>query len=210
MSKNFERNVRSIHLDLCKPSDMVECKLPMIEPCNYIPQRLISIRECQHSTDYEAGVHFFVDDVFFEKIWSNPTYWIKLLCKFSCVIMPDFSTYCDAVIPSMWNLYRSRMIGKRLQDCGQRVIPTVPFGTYELTHFALLGLPSNSLVCVSSVGARKRHYSRMTFQSGIDIISMFLKPSGVIVYGELDTFDYHNLKTYHYEQSIPYKPDEAC
>lgn len=175
-----------------------------------MPPRLISFRECKVSTDYEAGVHFFVDDVYFEKIWSNPKPWIKLLNKFSCVIMPDFSVYCESIVPSMWNIYRSRMFGKKLQDSGQNVIPTVPFGTYELTHFALLGLPQNSLVCISTVGARKKHFSRMAFQAGLDILSKFLQTSGVLVYGELGPFDYHNLKTYRYEHSIPYKSDEAC
>ena len=50
----------------------------------------------------------------------------------------------------------------------------------------------------------------MAFQAGLDIISKFLQTSGVLVYGELDSFDYHNLKTYQYEQSILYKPEEAC
>ena len=210
MSKNSERNIRSLHLDWCKPSDMVECKLPIIEPCNYMPPRLISFRECQESADYEAGVHFFVDDVYFEKVWSNPTQWIKHLSKFSCVITPDFSVYCDAIIPSMWNIYRSRMFGKKLQDCGLKVIPAVPCGTYELTHFALLGLPQNSLVCVSTVGARKRHNSRMAFQAGIDIISKFLQTSGVLVYGELDSFDYHNLTARHLGQPADHVRPPAC
>ena len=209
MSKNSKKNVHSLHLDWCKPSDMIKCKLPIIEPCNYKPPRLISFRECRDSMDYEAGVHFFVDDVYFEKIWNNPRPWIKFLSKFSCVIMPDFSVYCDAIIPSIWNIYRSRMLGKKLQNCGMKVIPTVPFGTYELTHFALLGLPQNSLVCISTVGARKRHCSRMAFQAGLDILSRCLHTSGVLVYGELDTFDYHDLKTYHYEQSIPYKSEKV-
>lgn len=38
------------------------------------------------------GVHFFVDDYQFQRVWNQPDKYIPLLQKFGAVCAPDFST----------------------------------------------------------------------------------------------------------------------
>lgn len=52
------------------------------------------------------GVHFFVDDYQFQRVWNQPDKYIPLLRKFGAVCAPDFSMYtgyaaCYADIQSL-------------------------------------------------------------------------------------------------------------
>lgn len=41
------------------------------------------------------GVHFFIDDYQFTRLWTNPDAYLNMLRAFMCVFTPDFSTYTD-------------------------------------------------------------------------------------------------------------------
>ena len=41
----------------------------------------------------ECGVHFFLDDDQFERVWTNPYKYIGMLKKFKYVAAPDFSGF---------------------------------------------------------------------------------------------------------------------
>lgn len=199
MSKNFKKNIRHLKLNYCQPADFHDNELPFIKPCNKIPCKLISFKECKKSKDYDAWIHFYIDDVDFEGVWTNPNQYIELFSKFGGIIMPDYSIYWDAPNPvTHWNLYRSRVIGKILQDKGFNVIPTVPFGTFEFNQYALKGLEKDSIVCVSTVGSRKEHFKRMAFQNGLDVLCKKLQPNTILVYGDVSDFDFHGIKTISY------------
>ncbi len=43
----------------------------------------------------EKGVHFFLDDYQFCRLWSNIDRYIPMLQRFRYVMSPDFSTYTD-------------------------------------------------------------------------------------------------------------------
>ena len=42
-----------------------------------------------------TGVHFFLDDYQFSRLWTNPGAYIELLRRFKFVFTPDFSLYAD-------------------------------------------------------------------------------------------------------------------
>lgn len=68
------------------------------------------------SSDAEAGVHFFLDDSRFERIWKEPYRYIKILQRFTCVLAPDFSLYMDMPLAmKIWNVYRSRLLGQMMR-----------------------------------------------------------------------------------------------
>lgn len=202
MSQNKERNIRHLNLHLCKPGCWAENELPWIEHIEVVPPpRLISFKECKKSKDYEAGVHFYIDDKEFEQVWNSPERFVGLLSKFACVIMPDFIIYNDAALPVQhWNIYRSRVIGMYWQRQGIKVIPTIPFAGYEFNCYATIGLPSNSIVAVSTVGSIKNFNKRMSFQSGLDVIWHHLHPKIILVYGDTANFSFHQMKVFTYEQ----------
>lgn len=49
-----------------------------------------SCKDPQHK-----GVHFFIDDYQFTRLWTNPDAYLDMLRAFKCVFTPDFSTYTD-------------------------------------------------------------------------------------------------------------------
>lgn len=42
-----------------------------------------------------CGIHFFIDDYQFQRVWNQPDRYIAPLKRFQCVLTPDFSTYMD-------------------------------------------------------------------------------------------------------------------
>lgn len=208
MSQNKDSNIRHLNLHLCRPGCWAENELPIIRHNDIVPPpRLISFKDCKKSRDFEAGVHFYIDDKDFEQVWNCPEKYIQILSKFACVIMPDFSVYDDVAQPIQhWNIYRSRVLGMFWQSKGIKVIPTIPFAGYEFNCYATIGLPENSTVAVSTVGSIKNRDKRVSFQSGLDVIWFHLHPRIILVYGDIADFNFHQMKVYSYEQfKIPTK-----
>lgn len=50
-------------------------------------------KTCKERT--EKGVHFFLDDYQFERIWRKPDQYLPMLQQFRYVMTPDFSLYTD-------------------------------------------------------------------------------------------------------------------
>lgn len=57
---------------------------PKFENSDVIPSKLIGFNEVLSSKDCECGVHFYIDDYQFERIWNNPERYIEKLQKFEC------------------------------------------------------------------------------------------------------------------------------
>lgn len=58
------------------------------------------------------------------------------------VVEPDFSSWADAPIPlQLFNFYKSRCVGRDLQDAGFTVIPNVPFTFPYSWEVAFYGVP---------------------------------------------------------------------
>lgn len=45
--------------------------------------------------DKGTGIHFFLDDYQFERVWNTPDKYLKYLSRYDCVLAPDFSLYVD-------------------------------------------------------------------------------------------------------------------
>ena len=45
------------------------------------------------------GIHFFVDDYLFERVWNDPARYALLLSDFRAVMTPDFSLFTDYPLP---------------------------------------------------------------------------------------------------------------
>lgn len=65
------------------------------------------------------GVHFFVDDYQFQRVWNQPDRYIPLLRKFGAVCAPDFSMYTDMPLAmQIYNHYRKHWLAAYWQQCG--------------------------------------------------------------------------------------------
>ncbi len=94
-------------------------ELPIQRRCDYIPESLIGFNYMLTAKNREAGIHFFIDDYQFERLWGNPHQYVEKLKEFPCVLTPDFSLYMDMPLAmKIWNTYRSRLIGQVMTDAG--------------------------------------------------------------------------------------------
>lgn len=130
------------------------------------------------------GVHFFIDDYQFEKVWRNWKRYGAMLSKFDAVMTPDFSLFTPwPKAVQIWNHYRKHFVGAYLQEKGIRVYPTICWSDESSYEWCFDGEPENACVCVSSVGTQRRPESKRLFQLGYDAMLERLNPKTIIFHG---------------------------
>ena len=113
-----ERTNKAYNLDeaakLAKTDDFWQ--MPIIRCDGYTPTELIGFNYAKTSRNTDAGIHFFLDDYQFERLWAQPEKYIDTLMQYSCILSPDYSLYMDMPMPmKIWNTYRSRFLGAYYQ-----------------------------------------------------------------------------------------------
>ncbi|MDO4296010.1 MAG: DUF4417 domain-containing protein, partial [bacterium] len=169
-----------------------DLEMPCIKPEDLLPTGMIAFSKAIRSKDYGKFVHFYEDDVNFERIWNNPMRYLPILRKFDGVIAPDFSMYRDMpLVMQEWNTYRNRAIGHWLQLNGIKVIPNVRFSDERSFQFCCDGISKGSTIAVGSHGCIKINIERKYFRCGMNYIVRKLEPKRIIVYGKApnDIFD---------------------
>ena len=160
-------------------------QIPKLYATDWVPEDLIGFNYVLNKPDYTKGVHFFLDDYQFERVWNNPDRYIDKLEKFDCVLTPDFSLYTDMPFAmQIWNVYRSRLIGSYWQSLGMTVIPTVSWSTHDSYNFCFDGLPENGIVAISTVGIMKDKSAKKLFYDGLDEMIARIHPSGILIWGQ--------------------------
>lgn len=158
--------------------------IPVIEPEEYHHVEWIgfnSARTTQKRTG--KGVHFFLDDYQFTRIWKYPNQYVEMLKQFDFVMSPDFSTYTD--FPNVLNIYnhfRKHWVAAYLQAHGVHVIPTISWSTPDSFDWCFDGEPHESTVAVSSVGCAD---VLDDFIAGYYKMVERLNPSTIIFYGKV-------------------------
>ena len=176
--------------------------MPIIFKNDYIPKKIIGFNYCKSLKTYDFGVHFFIDDYQFERLWNEPEKYIDLLRNFDCVLSPDFSIYVD--MPKsmqIWNVYRSRLLGQFWQNEGLNVIPTISWSDESSFEFCFDGIAKNSVVAISTVGSFKNEESKKMFYNGFKEMIKRLEPIKILVYGE-NKIDYNKEKIIYFKNEI--------
>lgn len=159
--------------------------MPTLRATDWVPEELIGFNYVLNKPDYTKGVHFFLDDYQFDRVWNNPDRYVDKLAKFDCVLTPDFSLYTDMPFAmQIWNIYRARLLGQYWQSLGVRVIPTVSWSTSDSYDFCFDGLPENSIVAISTVGVVKNKKANQLFLDGLQEMVIRLKPKGILIWGQ--------------------------
>lgn len=200
-----ERTNKAYNLDLIDWDNLTDdfWQMPIIENDNYIPKDLIGFNYALSSKNKDCGIHFYVDDYQFERIWNDPEKYIDVLLEYDCILSPDFSLYMDMPIPmKIWNIYRSRFIGAYYQSKGIKVIPTLSWGESETFEFCFRGIPKGSIVSVSTIGVKDSDEAFEIWTDGMREMIKQIKPSAILVYGGEVEFDYKGIKTVYYENHV--------
>lgn len=178
-------------------------QMPVINNDNFIPSDLIGFNYAKSSDKKNIGIHFYLDDYQFERVWNNPQEYIEILRQYECILSPDFSLYLDMPMPmKIWNIYRSRQIGQYYQSQGIKVIPTLSWAEKETFEFAFKGIPKGSIVSVSTIGVKRNKDAFQIWKDGMDAMINEIQPSTILVYGgELD-YDYGNIEVIYFENKV--------
>lgn len=170
--------------------------MPILKKCTHIPTDLISFNYMLTSEEYDCGIHFYIDDYQFERIWHDPYPYIEKLAEFDCVLTPDFSLYLD--MPKammMWNVYRSKLIGQMCQDRGIKVIPTLQWAQPETFEWCFDGIPHGGTVSVSTIGVKNNAKALKIWYDGMDAAIERIKPKTIVLYGGmLPEYDFGDIK----------------
>lgn len=163
--------------------------IPRIQPESFEECRMIGFNyaaTCEKAQRAERGIHFFLDDYQFQRIWGMPDYYLPLLKQFKYVLTPDFSTYTDFPLAlQIYNHYRKHWVGAYLQLHGIKVIPTISWSDEASYEWCFDGEPVESTVAVSSVGTNGNAKSRELFLQGYEKMLVRLRPAQIIFYGNV-------------------------
>lgn len=177
--------------------------IPLLKNETFVPETIIPFSDIRTAKSKECGVHFFIDDYRFERIWSHPCKYLNLVRQFSCIFAPDFSLYMDMpVAMKIWNVYRNRLIGLWMQNNGIRVIPTVAWAEPASYEYCFDGIEPYGTVAVSTVGSKRNGYSMEMWKRGIREMIARLSPSSVLIYGEHINYNFADTKVVYYQDSI--------
>ena len=196
-----ERTLNAVNLNDYDPYRVAGYHdMPTLEPCEEIPDNLIGFNYVNTAKEKGCGVHFFVDDYQFERVWNDPKENIRRLDGFQCVFTPDFSLYTDMpTAMKVWNVYRSRLIGQMMQDAGLKVIPTLQWADKKSFDYCFDGLPQGGVVAVSTVGVMNDKKARQIWAAGMREAIKRLKPKTVLCYGSRPDFDFGKTPVKYYD-----------
>ena len=178
-------------------------QMPIIKNNGFIPDDLIGFNYAKTSENKKCGIHFYVDDYQFERVWNKPEDYTDILFDYDCILSPDFSLYTDMPMPmKIWNVYRSRFIGNYYQSKGINVIPTLSWAEPETFKFCFEGIPEGSIVSVSTIGVKENKDALKIWRDGMRAAIDKIKPSTVLVYGGKLDFDYGNIDVRYFNNKV--------
>ena len=182
----YRKNTDIFNFKLLNNIRLTDYGIPIIKGTNYIPKELISFNYALSTKNRKnKGIHFYIDDYQFERIWKNPTKYINLLKQFNCLIGPDFSMYKNFPKPlQVYNLYKQRLLTAYWENLGLTVIPNVCWSSLEDLEFCLDGLPKYSVVALSTNGCLNK-LVKTEFIECFNKMVEELKPLKIIVIGTI-------------------------
>ena len=129
------------------------------------------------------GVHFYISDYKFERLWKNPDKYIPFLHGFDYVVQPDFSLYYDFPIAlQIYNKFRNHWLARYLCQAGVPVIPNVSPSCPWCYEWSFLGYPKRSVVAFSDIGCVRDSRARLLCQVSFDRMLYELEPIQVLYF----------------------------
>ena len=183
----YDRKFKYENLEKINPFVIGEFDIPVIEPETCNCDEFVGFNYAKTTPDKQnKGVHFFVDDYQFIRLWKNPQGYVDLLKKFKCIFTPDFSMYTDFPIAmQIYNHYREHWLGAYYQQQGIKVIPAICWSDKKSFEWCFDGELTHSTVSVSSVGTQKDKQSKLAFIDGYEKMLEKLEPEKIIFYGNI-------------------------
>lgn len=185
MYKPDNENIKKANFISNNPWNIPEIKgTKTFENVDFIGFNYAKTFERLGKVDY--GIHFFLDDYQFKRIWNNPDKYTEMIGKFKYVLSPDFSMYLDyPKAMQMWKHYQKHWLGAYWERQGIIVIPTIGWSDHESYDWCFDGEPKESVVAVSSIGTQRYDESKQLFLDGYNEMLKRLKPTKVLFWGNV-------------------------
>ena len=178
-------------------------QMPVIRDDGYTPSDLIGFNYLLNTDRRDCGIHFYIDDYQFERIWNAPSIYIDKLQEFEGALTPDFSLYMDMPMATkIWNVYRSRLIGQIMQDAGIKVTPTISWAEPETYKFCFDGIEQGATVSVSTVGVKKYKEAMDVFRDGCEAMIEKIQPKKILLYGGMVDYDFGGIEVVEYVNHV--------
>ena len=184
--------------------------IPVLSPV-VLPERIDWIRfnhALKEKNRDQYGVHFFIDDYLFERVWNDTKRYALFLKQFPAVMTPDFSLFTDyPASVQIYNHWRKHQLGALYQSMGMTVIPSICWSGYDSYNWCFDGEPVGGTVAVSSVGSQKNKQAKIFFLEGYKEMMRRLEPSKVIFFGDIPEGCEGNIEHhpayYHVFETLP-------
>lgn len=148
----------------------------------------------------ELGVHFFLDDSQFERVWNQPERYMKLLKDFKFVIASDFSLYWDMPVAiQAYNVYRNRLLSQYWQDNGITVIPELNWSFDDSFDYCMDGLPEGGTFAFSAIGCSMGNFRKQWLKEGLDTAIEIMKPKKILYFGSKIDYDFGDIEVVYVE-----------
>lgn len=179
-------------------------QMPVLEPCYKIPKRMLGFNYAMTSDEYDACIHFYLDDYQFERVWNQPDKYIDILKRFDMVLTPSYSLYLNMAEPiKIYNVYRSRLLGQMMQNAGMHVVPLVYWADEQSFEYCFDGLPKNSILSTLTMGTSDPEVMEH-WKKGMDELIKRKSPKTLLLYGnglKVD-YDFGDIKVLYYENEV--------
>lgn len=176
------------HLEKMMFTGVGKYDIPEIYPEEYCELDWIAFDKANSCKDrHGKGVHFYVDDYQFERVWNYFNRSIDLLSTYDAIMSPDWSIFPDwpdAV--NIWNHYRKHYIAAYMQRViGKKVYPSICWAWDDSFEWCFDGEPIGSCVSISSVGSQMSERDKRGFMKGYDAMLERLQPSTILFFGNV-------------------------
>lgn len=132
----------------------------------------------------DYGIHFFIDDMLFDRAWHDPSRYALFLRQFPAVMSPDYSMYANwPKAVNIYNHWRKHQLAAFWQATGVTVIPAIGWIDRASFDWCFDGEPEGGTVAVSSVGTQKNPDARVRFLEGYNEMLLRLQPEKIIFFG---------------------------
>jgi hypothetical protein len=176
------------------PSLRTERLATLLSTCTYVggsvtdPTRSLFVwRTAALSKARGCVLAFYVWDEKLEQLWRRPQHYTELFLRheIAAVIEPDYSLWTDdALAVQVFNVYRTRWLGRYWQDAGLLVIPSLNWSDERSSSFCFAGIPVGApVVAVECRTAGQTDEDRRRFLAGLTEGVKQVQPRHVIVYG---------------------------
>ena len=182
----LKRNGHNLHLDGFET--VGPYGIPSLEPVTLDGTFPFIPFNCAKTSTMRAGlgVHFFIDDYLFERVWHDPDRYAQMLSDFRAVMSPDFSLFTDyPVAVQLYNHWRKHLLGAYWQRLGMTVIPSICWSDESSFAWCFDGEPVGGTVAVSSVGTQKSPAARKLFLCGYREMMRRLRPEKILFFGDV-------------------------